>query len=790
MEFYSHPDKLLSKHIISVFDKTSELTELSIAKAAALFHDIGKLNPNFQKKLLGINNTGYSHHAYLSAYIWLHYLYQHKNFMESLNIQSSEQIIAATLLIARHHGDLPNLNDGVFNLNEAEKLKIFLRNNPVIPVQILLTELGSLIKASDLSLMNDEESVENVLSLSFSQNMNPEPLRFFLETRYAFACLLNADKSDAGGYAVDKKSVVQFCDFYSYKLNDFLAKLKQDTVLNKLRTTMRLEVNSQIHSFLESQQRNFALTAPTGSGKTLMLLSAANEIIRKKGAYRIIYILPFLSITEQVHAVCTEIFGDDVRRIDSRTENNIVENCQKELDDNPGALRKLLENQFSEDTFNYPFIITTFVRFFETLLSNKNSTLLKLPNFSHSIFLIDEIQALPPRLYTFFVALLDTFCRRFDSYAIISSATMPDFRLPESDLSLIQFFNGYTPPPELLSSKYFRHRQFNRYSISGTKDKVTIEELCEIVIKERESVLVILNTIDDSKQIYNRLVNELHIPNIILLNTHFTPNDRLKKIRIARRALRRGIKFITLSTQLIEAGVDIDFPIVYRDLAPLSNIVQSAGRCNRNNQLTRKGKLVLFNLSKEGRSRWKLIYRGEDEKLVSLLSSSVMTSELEESDLFVSQRAYFDQIHSELLFGYHQSKKFSPNGEIYFVERIKQAAFEEIGKFQLIDDQEYGEEVRYYIPTTKDDLMFDNLQTLIGSIKQYAHNDYEHRRIHQLKIDTQLRKMAGQIVQIRIKSSDSKPISERDTCCGIVKLNMMQYNSKTGVPLDSSNQII
>jgi CRISPR-associated endonuclease/helicase Cas3 len=128
-----------------------------------------------------------------------------------------------------------------------------------------------------------------------------------------------------------------------------------------------------------------------------MLLSLASEIIKQTGSKRIIYGLPFLSITEQVENEVLKIFINDhsyIQRIDSKSENKRFEEIQEQLDNEPDSkiIKELDLLEFQENTFAYPFVITTFVRFFETLLSNKNSELLKLPNFSNCIFLLDEIQ--------------------------------------------------------------------------------------------------------------------------------------------------------------------------------------------------------------------------------------------------------------------------------------------------------------------------------------------------------------------------------------------------------------
>ncbi|MFB6307610.1 MAG: CRISPR-associated helicase Cas3', partial [Flavobacteriales bacterium] len=431
------------------------------------------------------------------------------------------------------------------------------------------------------------------LGTYFDKNKNNSPLNFFLETQFSFASLILADKKDAGDIEKDdKKNIKNFCNEYNEILNRYLKKLpNQNLPINKLRTEIRKNAVYELYNNLKWNNRVYTLTAPTGSGKTLILLSLAGEILRKKGDFRIIYSLPFLSITEQVESEALEIFSknrESIQRIDSKSENTEFQKLQEIVENNPTEenIRKLLALNFQEDTFSYPFVITTFVRFFETLLTNKNASLLKLPNFSNSIFLIDEIQALPPRLYSFFLAFLSAFCKKFDSYAIISTATMPYTDLPPEEASnfnaIKEIFSNYSKPIELSKSEYFDYKLFNRYSISK-KEISSIEQLALAISQEKQSVLVILNTIDDTKDLFN---NDLLIKeNIILLNTHFTPNDRKKKIREAKNCLNNGEKVIVVSTQLIEAGVDMDFPVLYRDMATMPSIVQSAGRCNRNGKL-------------------------------------------------------------------------------------------------------------------------------------------------------------------------------------------------------------
>jgi len=214
------------------------------------------------------------------------------------------------------------------------------------------------------------------------------PIDFFLETQFSFSCLIASDKIDASGFSPKPEDIESFCHSYNNKLETYLSGFSIKSPLNKLRTKMRVEAVKNLSSELENETHLFSLTAPTGSGKTTMLLTLANEILKHQTNMRIIYALPFLSITEQVAEICYEVFkglAQHIRRIDSKADNRNFEKIQGELDDNPDALKNILAEQFAEDTFDYPFVITTFVRLFETLVGNKNATLLKLPSFASEL---------------------------------------------------------------------------------------------------------------------------------------------------------------------------------------------------------------------------------------------------------------------------------------------------------------------------------------------------------------------------------------------------------------------
>ena len=795
---YSHPGKLLKVHLENVALLSKRFTSSDAAGLVSLFHDIGKVNPNFQEKLNGLCPKGYDHHAYLSAYAFLMFLIKNPDIFKALvpqGFNSNNFLISLITIVAKHHGDLPDMmpndDNSILSDYEVSNLCIFLDNTDIPFGEIISELLG--IKTSEFTSREIRK-----ISSSFAKKFVIKPndykvaLPFYLEIQSIFSALIKADKSDAGvmvsTIAKEVEDLKSFSHIYPGILQHYLDDLNSQTLLNVERTKIRQESINSIRKGLKEGKQIFELTAPTGSGKTLMLLSLASEIIKSKGAKRIIYGLPFLSITEQVESEVLKIlkgYECFVQRIDSKSTNTRFDEIQKELDENPSEklLQELEALEFQDDTFGYPFIITTFVRIFETLLGNKNHELMKLPNFSNCVFLLDEIQSLPPRLYGFFVAYLDKFCKLTGSFAIVSTATQPALRLPDDNKEAKDFFLDYEPPFKLLSLSHYENPVFNRYTVEVQKSIIDIEQLGHQVLQEEKSVLVILNTIQDTKDLYNFITGNMDDTNVLLLNTHFTPRDRSLKVYLAKRKLRQGDKVILISTQLIEAGVDIDFPVLYRDFATISSVVQSAGRCNRNGKNPEKGKVVVVRLGTNQRERSSLIYQGPDNELIKFSRESFYESgNCEEKDMLNIQKAFFEKICDQLIFGAY-GEKLKNN----LMEDISQCMYEKVGRFSLIDKNIFGEEYLYYVPRNDRDNNFELLLEYQKNLKEsLSHKDkISIIRYHKRKLSNQLKKMSNRIVQIRFKQNQTKPItSSNEDYNGLCKISSKCYDFRTGIQID------
>jgi CRISPR-associated endonuclease/helicase Cas3 len=607
-------------------------------------------------------------------------------------------------------------------------------------------------------------------------------LDFFLETQFSFASLIEADKRDAGDndfYHRTEQLEAARTHFHE-ALEHRFAILKQQEgeigSLNALRATVRNEAVKNLGAALANGERIFTLTAPTGAGKTFALLALADAIRSAKGDYAVIYGLPFLSITEQVESVCRNAiwneYPDFVTRFDSRAERRGWDDKIQAAEDDPTHATDLVRDVFSHETFDAAFTITTFVQIFETLLSNRNATLLKLPNFARSIFILDEIQALPPRLYVFFAAYLRAWCEKFDAYAIFSTATMPAFELaasrqPDPATDPCQLFSGYKPPAELLDfEQIYQQPIFNRYAINRIQEPLSISTLADAIIEQTDSALVILNTIEDTRKLYNEFIMRgFDAETVQLLNTHFILHDRQEKLSLCKERLGARQPIILISTQLIEAGVDIDFPVVFRDLCPLPNLVQSAGRCNRNGEQP-CGKVFFFVLvGDNGKPRANLTYRDTSDSWILKFSLGKLQGRIEERDLLSVQQEYWKEINANLAVGFHKLKVNDQWTCDSLVRHINDLAFQVVGSFQLIDEREFGEEFRYYIPASLEDLAWEELDNLLRDFGQ-AHRGrekmpYEEVKLWQIKIEGQLRTMSRRVVTVRCAPEKAPPAMRR-----------------------------
>ena len=333
-----------------------------------------------------------------------------------------------------------------------------------------------------------------------------------------------------------------------------------DPVLNQYRTRLFERCG-------QSGEQNgglFTLTAPTGTGKTLALLHFALRHCQHTGKHRIIVVLPFLSLIEQSAGVYRKILPHVM-------EDHSQSQLPEEMRDHAAR-------------WDQPFLITTSVRFFESLFSDHPTDCRKLHNLANSVILFDEAQSLPVSLLSPTLKVIEELCTRYGCSVVFSTATQPDYTgLREINWSA----------SELLPEHSEFYRALRRTAAHWEIDTPTpLEEIAERMA-QHQNVCTIVNLRAHARTLYQALARLCPEEEVFLLSTDLCPAHRTEVIQAIHRRQKEKLPCRVVSTQCIEAGVDLDFDCLYRALAPLEAIIQASGRCNRNGK-SAYGELVVF----------------------------------------------------------------------------------------------------------------------------------------------------------------------------------------------------
>lgn len=378
--------------------------------------------------------------------------------------------------------------------------------------------------------------------------------------RMLYSSLVDADFLDTEAFMSGNKVECGKYDDLSRlleRLNEYVGRWKNPTTeLNKL----RWDILQSCFNVGNSEKGLFSLTVPTGGGKTVASLAFALTHAIRNGMKRIIYVIPYTSIIEQNAEVFRRIVGSD----------NIVEHhSEAEVFTDEDISSEQLTQALATENWDAPIIVTTAVQFFESLYSNKPSKCRKLHNIANSVIIFDEAQMMPTCHLRPCVAVIAGLVAHFGSSALLCTATQP---------FLEDLFAEYAPALKIREISREVEATFKAlarvtYRIVG---KLSIQALVE-QLSEQVQVLCIVNTRKRAQEIYRSLPQE----GSFHLSTLMYPKHRQETLQKIRIRLQEGKPCRVVSTSLIEAGVDVDFPFVYRELSGLDSIVQAAGRCNR-----------------------------------------------------------------------------------------------------------------------------------------------------------------------------------------------------------------
>ena len=592
-EFWSHPNKLLENHIKNMISAGDE----ELDKQVKLYHDIAKLKNNFQIYIRDTSNDKLDkNHSLLSAYFFI------------LNSKFDEiPTLFGFLAIVSHHGDAVNL---ITLAREANK---FFKNSKELEYWEEVANAAKNTQVySGLSIKKDEflyraERLRQYLILlqyrykfTYSDFINFKSLYSNLVYSDKFEAIFSMPKQETKNIPIDA-------------LEGNIKTLPP----NKKRDEFR---NFVLNNF-DEDYKLFTLTAPTGYGKTLTALNFALKFNKS----RIIYALPFTSIIDQTYDIIAKIYKNSDISVSKAHHKTMIDEKNLTKEDRYSKIKFLMES------FSGEINVTTLYQLIFALFGNKNKDNIKFNQLKNSVVIIDEAQAIPYNFRKDFILLCEIISRRLGTIFIFMSATMPVIKSENfKEISNLDYF-----------SKQDRY-VIKWLDVSGEED--LLEKICETA--SDKNTLVVVNTIKKAQELFVKLREKF---NCFCLNGYMYDDHKHATIEAVKRAINTNkddpltSKILLISTQSIEAGVDLDFDVGFREVSPISSVIQTAGRVNRHFGEIR-GELYVF---PEISKFTNLIY-GDLQKVSKAILEIFKQREVRESEILEISNLYFQKISDQL----------------------------------------------------------------------------------------------------------------------------------------------
>lgn len=505
------------------------------AELAGLLHDLGKYRDEFQAYIRGERSGSVET--------------QHAIYGAAWALEGHQQL-GSVFAVAGHHAGLHDLSDA----QAASTKPTILAVLPEL-VRRIESELGKLPIPP-----GNPPHVTSALSAEFY-------------TRLLFSCLVDADRIDTAFWPRKvSEDLALDAEFLLDRVLDE-RQLKQTNNPGSPLAELRNQIFDACHQAGSQSKGYFSLTVPTGGGKTLSAMAFALAHAKTHGLRRVIVVIPYLSIIEQNATEYRRILGDKV----------VLENHSsvKPRDDASEEEKSRLE--LVSENWDAPVIVTTSVQFLESLFAASPSRCRKLHRIANSVVIFDEVQTLPAHLLKPTFSVFRELVANYGVSFVFSSATQPAFRRSTAfpDGFAADELRELAPePPEL-----FRRLRRVNYHLPQEGESLDWPELADRLAASLQ-VLCVVNLTRHASTLWEELSRRLpDDQRPIHLSAAMCPQHRLDLIQRIRERLGAGLPCRVVSTQLIEAGVDVDFPVVWRAIGPLDSIVQVAGRCNREGRL-------------------------------------------------------------------------------------------------------------------------------------------------------------------------------------------------------------
>lgn len=520
-----------------------------LAYQLGLWHDVGKSNPAFQEYLRRCHSDptfkgrGPDHKAAGAALA--------QQYLEPL-----------ALLVQGHHGGLKNRNDFVAWLAERQADTLADGQTSAIETAIARTRL----------ILPAIEPAKKLAPPIFVRDKRTA--EFFL--RMLFSTLVDADYLDTEHHRNPHKSVARRTSTPITQLDEQIQRFQQQSSGKHLDA-----VNQARHTLYEAclaaaelPPGLFRLAIPTGGGKTRSAMAFALRHAVRHNLQRVIVAVPFITITEQTASVYRALFGDQVvLEHHSGADSRYVD--AQDYD------RSQFWRRLASENWDAPIIVTTTVQLFESLFANQTGRCRKLHRLARSVIILDEAQALPSHVLTAVLEGLRELCRNYDATVVLSTATQPAFdTIPEfRDLPATNIIPDAEHWFTALKRVQYHWLVETELSWSEVADRMRDETQALAIVNTKKDALALLDALND--------------PETLHLSTLLCGAHRHTVVAMVKQRLAEGRPCRLVSTQVIEAGVDLDFPLVLRALGPLDSIIQAAGRCNREGRLE-KGRVIVF----------------------------------------------------------------------------------------------------------------------------------------------------------------------------------------------------
>lgn len=545
-KYIAHKDGEREQTVKEHLTGTAQLAEKFAAKfgkedwgyCCGMLHDIGKYSNAFQKKIKE-NTNNMVDHATAGAQL-------------CMKLGGYYQFLS--YCIAGHHAGLPDYGNTAISSSLCGRRKKKIADYEAYKEEIEVPELQSMpIK------------IEQGKNLDFS-------LSTFM--RMLYSCLVDADFLDTEFFMKNgqvERMAGQSMDILLEKLEHYISGWLLNQEIDSV-NGRRTEILRHCLNEGKSAKGIFRLTVPTGGGKTVASLAFALKHAVENKMDRVIYVIPYTSIIEQNAQVFREILGSD----------NVLENhCNVEYE----GTEEFKPMQLACENWDKPIIVTTNVQFFESLFANKSSKCRKIHNIANSVIIFDEAQMLPMDYLKPCISMIQELVENYGTSAVLCTATQP---------ALDNFIPHAEEIVELCPRMDEQFRFFERVTYENI-GSISKEGLVGRLTEE-QSVLCIVNTKKNAQELYHLLQGE----GVYHLSTSMYPKHRKQVLESVRERLSKREKCVLISTSLVEAGVDLDFACVYRQIAGIDSMIQAAGRCNREGKRNAKeSKVYIFDFEEQ-----------------------------------------------------------------------------------------------------------------------------------------------------------------------------------------------